>query len=82
MKKLFFAWIMALWCFPAVFAQSGQGIRYQGEVGVGTAFGVGSNAYDPVSSWKPSTACVSARDCSSAWVWPGTTIPPGRYAGR
>lgn len=46
MKKLFFAWIMALWCFPAVFAQSGQGIRYQGEVGVGTAFGVGSNAYD------------------------------------
>ena len=37
---------MALWCFPAVFAQSGQGIRYQGEVGVGTAFGVGSNAYD------------------------------------
>ena len=34
MKKLFFAWIMALWCFPAVFAQSGQGIRYQGEVGV------------------------------------------------
>ena len=46
MKKLVFAWIMALWCFPAVFAQSGQGIRYQGEVGVGTAFGVGSNAYD------------------------------------
>lgn len=41
MKKLFFAWIMALWCFPAVFAQSGQGIRYQGEVGVGTAFGSG-----------------------------------------
>ncbi len=37
MKKLFFAWIMALWCFPAVFAQSGQGIRYQ-ERSVGTAF--------------------------------------------
>ena len=27
MKKLFFAWIMALWCFPAVFAQSGTDIE-------------------------------------------------------
>lgn len=45
MKKLFFAWIMALWCFPAVFAQSGQGfVIRRGRCG--DRFRVGSNAYD------------------------------------
>lgn len=45
MKKLFFAWIMALWCFPQYSRRAGRD-SLSGEVGVGTAFGVGSNAYD------------------------------------
>ncbi len=46
MKKIILRMDHGAVVLPAVFAQSGQGIRYQGEVGVGTAFGVGSNAYD------------------------------------
>ncbi len=81
MKKLFFAWIMALWCFPAVFAQSGQGIRYQGEVGVGTAFGVGSNAYDRFVLETVHGVRIG-RDCSSPGCGLELLFRPGRYAGR
>ena len=52
------------------------GDSLSGEVGVGTAFGVGSNAYDRFVLETVHGVRIG-RDCSSAWAWLGTTIPPG-----